>query len=158
MKKSKLFTYVFGIFMTETIGALSGFLSRNGMKLYSETAVKPPLTPPDAVFPIVWFVLYALMGIGAARIFLTPSSADRTRGLTLFLIQLTVNFFWSILFFGLQSYGLAFFWLLLLWILVLWMIIVFNRVDKPAAVLQLPYLLWLTFAACLNAGAWILNR
>ena len=139
------------------MGALSGWLTREGTQLFSETVAKPPLTPPSLVFPIVWGILYALMGIGAARISLTEPSEDRSRGLNLFVAQLIVNFFWSLIFFNAQAYGFAFFWLLLLWGLVLWMTLTFRKVDTIAAWLQVPYLLWLTFAAYLNIGVWRLN-
>ncbi len=139
------------------MGALSGWLTREGTQLFSETVAKPPLTPPSLVFPIVWGILYALMGIGAARVSLTEPSEDRSRGLNLFVAQLIVNFFWSLIFFNAQAYGFAFFWLLLLWGLVLWMTLTFRKVDPIAAWLQVPYLLWLTFAAYLNFGVWRLN-
>ena len=127
------------------------------MQIYAQTIVKPPLSPPGLVFPVVWTILYALMGIGAARIYQAPPSSNRSLGLNLFVTQLVVNFFWSPLFFNLQAYGFAFFWLLLLWALVFAMILQFRRVDPPAAKLQIPYLLWLTFAAYLNLGIWYLN-
>jgi tryptophan-rich sensory protein len=98
------------------------------------------------------------MGFSAARISLTPPSPERSKGLNLYIAQLVVNFFWSLIFFNAQAYGFAFVWLLLLWALVLWMILTFYKVDPLAAKLQIPYLLWLTFAAYLNAGVWYLNR
>ena len=143
--------------MAEAVGALSGWLTREGMQIYAQTIVKPPLSPPGWVFPVAWTILYALMGIGAARIYQAPPSSNRSLGLNLFFTQLVVNFFWSPLFFNLQAYGFAFFWLLLLWGLVLWMSLVFRKVDPTAAKLQIPYLLWLTFAAYLNLGVRYLN-
>jgi tryptophan-rich sensory protein len=89
---------------------------------------------------------------------LAPSSSDRSNGLNLFIAQLVVNFFWSLIFFNAQAYGFAFLWLLLLWALVLAMILTFRKVDPLAAYLQIPYLLWLSFAAYLNLGVWYLNR
>ena len=109
------------------------------------------------MFPIAWGILYGLMGFGAARIWKAPESRQRSRGINLYLTQLVVNFFWSLIFFNAQAYGFAFFWLLLLWALVLWMILTFRKTDSLAAYLQIPYLLWLTFAAYLNLGAWYLN-
>lgn len=140
------------------MGALSGWLTREGTAVYAQTIMKPPLSPPGWVFPVVWTLLYALMGIGAARVYLTPPSKMRSLGLNLFVLQLMVNFFWSPIFFNLQAFGFAFFWLLLLWGLVVWMIVTFWKVDPLAAKLQIPYLLWLTFAAYLNFGVWYLNR
>ena len=150
-------SYLFWILLSEAVGALSGWLTREGTAIYAQTIVKPPLSPPGWVFPVVWTILYALMGIGAARIYQAPPSNKRSLGLNLFVVQLVVNFFWSPLFFNLQAYGFAFFWLLLLWGLVLWMSLVFRKVDPTAAKLQIPYLLWLTFAAYLNFGVWYLN-
>jgi tryptophan-rich sensory protein len=151
-------TYLFWIAVSEAAGALSGWLSRDGTAVFSQTASQPPLSPPAIVFPIVWVILYGLMGISAARIWLAPSSSDRSNGLNLFIAQLVVNFFWSLIFFNAQAYGFAFLWLLLLWALVLAIILTFRKVDPLAAYLQIPYLLWLTFAAYLNLGVWYLNR
>jgi tryptophan-rich sensory protein len=128
------------------------------MDVYMETIIRPPLAPPGWVFGVVWPILYALMGIGAARIWLAEHSRERSRGLNLFIVQLVVNFFWSPIFFNAQAYGFAFLWLLLLWGLVLWMILTWRRIDPLAAKLQIPYLIWLTFAAYLNFGVWLLNR
>lgn len=144
--------------LTEAVGALSGWLTRAGAEEYAKTAVKPPFTPPGWVFPVVWTVLFALMGIGAARVSCASASSGRFRALALFFAQLAVNFFWSLLFFNPRSYGLAFLWLALLWALIFWMLRAFRRVDPPAARLQLPYLLWVSFAAYLNLGVWLLNR
>ena len=97
------------------------------------------------------------MGISAARISLAPSTPASLLGQNLFITQLIVNFFWSLIFFNAQAYGFAVLWLLLLWVLVLWMILAFYKVDPLAAYLQIPYLIWLTFAAYLNIGVWLLN-
>ena len=157
MNKKPRKTYVLWIAICEAVGFLAGILTRQGTKIYAQTAIKPPLTPPGWLFPVVWVVLYALMGIGAARITLTPSSAGRSRGLNLMVTQLVVNFFWPLLFFNAGVYGFALLWLLLLWGLVLWMILVWRKVETLAAWLQIPYLLWLSFAVYLNAGVWYLN-
>ena len=158
MKQKTWKVYGFWIILTEAVGLLSGLLSRSGTKIFRETVQQPPLSPPAILFPIVWAILYALMGISAARVSLSPDSPTRQRGLNLFIIQLVINFFWSLIFFNAQAYGFAFLWLILLWFLVLWMIISFRRVDQSAALLQIPYLLWLTFAAYLSYGVWLLNK
>jgi len=158
MKQFNWKPYVFWIALAEGVGALSGWLTRDGIELYNQTVVQPPLSPPAALFPIVWAILYALMGIGAARVYLTPASNTRSRGLLLWLVQLAFNFLWSIVFFNLQAYAFAFFWLIALWLLILWMTITFYQVDKTAALLQIPYLLWVAFAGYLNFGVWMLNR
>lgn len=150
--------YLFWILLAEAVGALSGWLARAATAAYSTSILKPPLSPPGWVFPVVWTILFALMGIGAAKVYLSPSSAARSLGLNLFIAQLAVNFFWSPIFFNLQAFGFAFFWLLLLLALVLAMLFAFRRSDPMAAKLQIPYLLWLTYAAYLNLGVWYLNR
>lgn len=149
--------YLLFIALSEAVGALSGLLSRDGMQLYATQITKPALSPPGWLFPAVWVILYALMGISAARIFLSEPSSERNKGLNLFVIQLIVNFFWSLIFFNAQAFGFAAIWLILLWILVLCMIFTFRKVDTLAAWLQIPYLIWLTFAAYLNLGVWLLN-
>ena len=150
-------TYAFWILLAEAVGALSGWLSRDGMKVYESTILQPPLSPPSWLFPIVWAILYALMGIGTGRVWMAPRGIDRSRSLNLFVTQLIVNFFWSLIFFNAQAFGFAFLWLVLLIGLVIWMILSFRKADKIAGNIQIPYLLWLTFAAYLNLGVWYLN-
>ncbi len=156
MKKWKV--YGLWILFTEAVGGLSGFLTRDGMKLYKVVIQKPPLSPPGIVFPIVWAILFALMGIGVARIDMTSKkSPERSRCLKIFLLQLAFNFVWSLIFFNLQAFGFALLWLVALWVLIIQMIFCFYPLDKPAGLLQIPYLLWVSFAAYLNLGVWILN-
>ena len=150
--------YAFWILLSEGIGALSGWLTKDAMEVYMTTIEKPPLSPPGWVFPVVWGILFALMGFSVARIWLNSSSGERSRGVNLFIAQLVINFFWSLIFFNAQAFGFAFLWLLLLLGLVLWMTLTFRKVDPLAAKLQIPYLLWLSFAAYLNFGVWWLNR
>ena len=158
MKKKRWKRYLFWILSTEAVGLLSALLTRRGTALYKAFVLKPELSPPASVFPVAWGLLYALMGIGAARISLAPESGARSASLKLYGVQLFFNFFWSILFFRYQAFGLAFFWLVILWALIVWMTLSFREVDRPAAALQIPYLLWVAFAGYLNCGVWMLNR
>ena len=157
MKQNTCKVYTFWVVFTEVVGVLAGLLTRDGTKLYTTSILKPPLSPPALVFPIVWAILYVLMGIGAARIYLTPVSGIRTRGLQLFLIQLAFNFLWSVIFFNYQAFGLAFIWLVILWALILMMTFIFGKADRLSALLQIPYLIWVLFAGYLNYGVWQLN-
>jgi len=150
--------YLIWILAVEAVGVLSGFLSRGGTELYNEMIQKPALSPPAILFPIVWTILYALMGIGAARIAAEDSGPVRSRALNVFITQLILNFFWSLIFFNAQAFGFALIWLLVMWALIIWMIVLFWNVDRTAALLQIPYLLWVTFAAYLNYAVWQLNR
>ncbi len=141
------------ILISLAVGGLSAFLTRNGMSMFDEIQ-KPPLTPPPIVFPIVWTILFILMGYGAARVYLKE---PKSTAIEIFGVNLAVNFFWSIIFFNMRAYTFAFIWLLLLIAVVIVMIIKFYRVDKPAAYLQLPYLAWLLFAGYLNLFIALVN-
>lgn len=152
----KIRPYVFSIALAVGVGMLSGFLTRDGTQAF-ESIQKSPLTPPSVVFPIVWTILFALMGISAAMVYRSRSTVPG-RALLVYAIQLVVNFFWSIIFFNLHAYFFAFLWLVLLWILILLMINEFRKVSPKAALLQVPYLLWVTFAGYLNFMVWLLNR
>ena len=157
MKQNTWKVYTFWIVFAEAAGALAGLLTRDGTRAYATHILKPPLSPPALVFPIAWAILYALMGIGAARVYLTPASGVRARGLQLFLIQLAFNFLWSVIFFNFQAFGFAFVWLVILWVLILMMTLTFSKADRLSALLQIPYLIWVLFAGYLNFGVWRLN-
>ena len=137
------------------VGSLSALLTGENMMIY-QTVAKPALAPPAVLFPIVWTALYLLMGVGAALVY-NARGEFRTIGLWLFAAQLAVNFFWSILFFNLRAFLFAFVWLILLWVLAAAMSVAFFKTRRVAGLLQIPYLLWLTFAAYLNFSVYILN-
>ncbi len=157
MNQSKIKTYLLWILLAEAVGGLAGWLIREDVKIYTDSIAQPPLSPPALVFPVAWTILYALMGIGAARVSLAPDSPQRSRALAVFGLQLGMNFLWSILFFKFQLFGLALVWLIALWGAILWMASTFAKVDKAAARLQIPYLVWVAFAGYLNLGVWVLN-
>lgn len=148
--------YAFFIILCEAVGLVSGLISMMGMMDF-DGVIQSDLTPPGILFPIVWTILYALMGIGAARVYLAEESLEQIKGLIVFFIQLAINFFWSIIFFNLQAFQLAFWWLILLLVLIVIMIALFWRSDKLAALLQIPYVLWVTFAGYLTYMTWMLN-
>lgn len=137
------------------IGALSALLSGNMSSSYA-AFTKPAFAPPGLVFPIVWTVLYVLMGISSYLI-VQSGHPGRRAALRVYFIQLFFNFMWSILFFGLSDYLLAFFWLLLLIGLILVMIVRFFQIRPAAGILQISYLLWCVFAAVLNYAVYLLN-
>ena len=155
--RKKILPYIVFVFIAEAVGVLSGLITRSGIEAYGALD-KPGITPPAIVFPIVWTVLYALMGIGAARLWSAPTSVSKILGLRLFAYQLVVNFFWGIFFFNRQAFWFAFAWLILLLVLVVLMTAAFYRTDKSAAYLQIPYILWLLFAGFLNALVAVMNR
>lgn len=155
MKKLNLKTLAVSILIPLTVGFLSYFLSRGGMSYY-ETLNKPPLNPPSFIFPIVWTVLYILMGISSYIVY-TSDSPFRQKALRWYVIQLVFNFGWSIIFFGLSKLLFAYIWLLLLIAAIVVMIYYFYKVKPLSAYLQIPYLLWCIFAAYLNLSIYFLN-
>ncbi len=152
-------SYIVSVLIALLVGGLSALLTKNNMDIY-ENINTPPLSPPGWLFPIVWGILFVLMGISAARVYEVgkKENKDVSSSLKIYALQLAVNFLWSIIFFNMQAYLLAFLWLVLLWVLIFKMIKEFNKTDSLAAKLQIPYLLWVTFAGYLNFMIWILNR
>ncbi|MCI9449379.1 MAG: tryptophan-rich sensory protein [Clostridiales bacterium] len=136
------------------VGGLSALLTRGSMEIF-QSLNKPTLSPPGWLFPIVWTILYILMGI-ASYLVLTSEKTNRS-ALTVYGIQLVFNFFWSIIFFNLEAYLFSFIWLIILWILIFITMIMFFGISEPAGYLLLPYLLWVTFAGYLNFYIYLLN-
>ena len=139
------------------VGVLSALLTRNGMEVFG-ILEKPPLAPPAWLFPVVWTLLYILMGISSYLIITSNADiGEITSAIRLYAFQLVVNFLWPTFFFNFGWYLYSFVWLVLLWVLVLLMILRFKDINKVAAYMNIPYLIWLTFAGYLNLGSWILN-
>ncbi len=156
MKKIK--PYIISILIALAVGGLSAFFTRNNMDLYSET-IRPPLSPPSILFPIVWTVLYILMGISAAIIYTNQTAPEyqKKSALYTYALSLIVNFFWSIIFFNIRAYLFAFVWLILLLYLIVKTIIKYKKIEPIAAYLQIPYAIWVTFAGYLTLAIFILN-
>ena len=139
------------------VGGIAALLTTDSMKAFASFD-KPALSPPGWLFPVVWTILYTLMGVSAYLIaFSSASPIEKANALALYTYQLAVNFLWSIFFFNFEWYFFSFLWIILLWILVFLMIRAFWKINRTAAYLNIPYLIWITFAAYLNIGIWILN-
>lgn len=158
MKTRSIIISTFSVLVCLLTGGISGWLSVNGMADWYSSLVKPFFNPPGYLFGPVWTILYMLMGISFSIVALSAFSTLKRLSVFLFCIQLLLNFLWSILFFRFHSPLLALFDIILLWIFILLMIIFFYKVKPIAAWLQLPYLIWVTFAAILNYSIWMLNR
>lgn len=154
----KIKPYVISVAIALTVGGLSALLTMENMDIYSRIN-RPPLSLPSWLFPVVWTILYVLMGIGAALVYnrkeFKPEGVRRS--LIIYAVNLFLNFFWSIVFFNLEAYFLAFIWLVALWAVIVAMIISFRRVSPAAAYLQIPYLIWVTFAGYLTFAIYLLN-
>ena len=134
-------------------GAIVGLIT-SGYMDYGDM-VKPPLSPPSYIFPIVWTILYILMGISY---FIATKDKENDKDLNqIYILQLLVNFFWPIIFFVLGMYFTAFLWIILLIILVIVMIKELLKNNKISGYLQIPYFIWLLFATYLNIGIFLLN-
>lgn len=151
---SKVKTYIVSIAAALAVGGLSALLTGDSMEKYAALR-QPPLSPPGWIFPVVWTMLFVLMGVGAAMVYLSSSSGKKP--IAIYGLQLIVNFFWTILFFLLEARLFAFFWLVLLLCLAVWMAISFGRANRTAGLIQIPYILWLVFAGYLNMGVYLLN-
>lgn len=140
------------------VGGLAAWLTMDSMAQFAALA-QPPLSPPGWVFPVVWTILYLLMGWASFLIWKSGApQAAKKRALGLYGVQLAVNFVWPLLFFRAGLYGFALIWLVILLVLVAETMLAFGRIDRRAAWLLGLYFLWLLFAAYLNAGVWLLNR
>ena len=154
MKTKNKETLIISILIPLTVGAISSLLS--GTMMDHSSFIQPSFSPPGFLFPIVWTILYILMGVSSYLIY-TSDSPLKTPALLIYSLQLIFNFFWSILFFRFSLYGIAFLWLLALIGLIVIMIYSFAKVRALAAYLQIPYLLWCLFAAYLNYTIYTLN-
>jgi benzodiazapine receptor len=158
MDNSKLVKLIAAILACEFVGVLGAMLTITSITTWYPTLQKPSFSPPNWLFGPVWTLLYALMGISA---YLIWDKGIKKKGvkpaLKLFSLQLILNFMWSILFFGFKSPLLGLMEIAVLWIAVLATIMVFARLSRKAAVLMVPYILWVSFAAVLNLYVWMLN-
>ena len=159
MKKQTFFKLLISITTPIFIGGMSGFFTMNEVNgLWFTTLVKPSFNPPNYLFGSVWTLLYVLMGISLLIIWNTPKSNLRNRAIAIFYLQLFLNFWWSILFFKFHLLLISIVDIIVMWALISYMIISFNKVKPIAAYIQIPYLLWVSFATVLNISIWYLNK
>lgn len=146
------------IIFIQGVGFLSGRLGMSNQNTYNDF-VKPSFSPPGWIFPIVWGILYFLMALAFYRIIIKGKQGENiNKSVIYFIIQLTLNFLWAIIFFRFKLYGFAFLELLILLVFILLSIFEFYKLDKIAAYLMIPYAIWVSFAGILNCAIWILNR
>ena len=155
MNKKNIKALVIAILIPLAVGALSAFLTKDSMQIYNQVN-KPAFSPPPVVFPIVWSILYILMGISSYMIYISDAH-NRDSALKLYAVQLAFNLAWPIVFFSLQLYLVSFLWLLALIVILAIMVYRFYHIKPLAAYLQLPYLAWTLFAAYLNWMVFLLN-
>ena len=139
------------------IGFIAGFLTRQGTENFALNVKQPPFAPPAVLFPIVWTILYALMGFSAYIIESSPQTPQRNRALVLYYVQLFFNFLWSFIFFNFNNYLAAFVWIVALLILIIATTIEFYKIKPIAGYLMIPYIVWVSLAAVLNFSIYLLN-
>ncbi len=150
MKRKSIITLLNFVVWTELVGAAAGFLNKNALTFY-RSLVLPDLTPPDWAFHIVWFVIYGLMGVSAYIIFSsneytqTDYAPKRNNALSVYVVQLTLTFLWNVVFFSFQQLLISVVMIIVLLILVITMILMFYKINRKAAYLNIPYLVWLLF-------------
>ena len=155
--KFNLKRFLISIAIPLIVGGLSALITSENMNLYSRIET-PLLSPPGWVLPVVWTILYTLMGVSFYLVWNSNAAIfEKKQAFTIYAIQLFLNFIWSPIFFNMRAYLIAFIVLLVLWGFVLAMIIKFYKISKLAGILQIPYLIWLTFAGYLNLAIYLLN-
>lgn len=151
----RILPFIIGIVIPLAVGGISAAITMSSMQAYAGIS-KPPLSPPACIFPIAWTILYTMMGIASALVW-KSTDKHRTDALVYYGFQLVLNFFWPLIFFLAKEYWFGFIWLIGLLIAVILTAVYFKKVSKSAFWLLVPYILWLIFAAYLNAGVAILN-
>jgi len=139
------------------VGSISGYFTSTSITTWYLTLNKPFFNPPNYLFAPVWTTLYILMGISLFLVLNTAKDLEKSKIIFVFSIQLILNFLWSFLFFKFQQLGFALAEILLMWCSILSMIIIFYKTNKLAALLNIPYLLWVSFATILTYNIYILN-
>lgn len=141
------------------VGYLSSIVTRSSVATWYPTLVKPSFNPPNWAFPLAWTTLFVFMGIAAGLVWdkIEIKKGEVQNALLFFFIQLALNALWSFLFFGLKNPMLALIEIILLWLMIYETYMKFNKIDKTAGYLFVPYLLWVSFAIILNGNIWWLN-
>ena len=158
MKLKKLITFIICLLLPLMIGGISARLTAADIPIYHDLLIKPFFNPPGYLFGPVWTILYLLMGVSLYLVWDSPQSALRKKALIIFAVQLAANFLWSILFFKMHLLFISSIDILFMWALILSMIFTFYKIKKVAGWMNIPYLLWVSFASLLNISFWWLNR
>lgn len=158
MNKSQIFKLIASLLLPLGVGAIAGMFTAEAVPEWYASLNRPSFSPPNRVFGPVWTTLYILMGISLFLIWKLSPGKERNLAITAFMVQLFLNFLWSFLFFYFQMIGLALIEIILLWISIVVMLVLFYKIKPLAAYLNIPYLLWVTFATMLTAGYYFLNR
>ncbi len=157
MKRIDFFKLVASIILPLSLGALAGMFTSSAAPEWYATLIRPSISPPNWLFGPVWTTLYIIMGLSLFLIWKQVRCKERNRAIFVFLFQLALNFCWSFIFFYFNKIGFALAEIILLWLSIIVMLIQFYRIKALAAYINIPYLLWVSFATILNASYYLLN-
>lgn len=148
-----------GVFVAlcAAVSVIGGAVTATSVDTWYQALEKPAFNPPDWLFPVVWTILYIMIAIAGWRVWRRAPIDVTGRALAVFAVQLGLNLAWSFLFFGLQWIGLALVEIVILWLAIAANTMLFWRLDRWAGALLVPYLVWVAYAAVLNAALWLLN-
>lgn len=153
----KTFKLVCCVLIPLIIGGISGYFTSTNIATWYVTLIKPSFNPPNYLFGPVWTTLYILMGISLFLALNKAKELDKNRIIVVFSLQLILNFLWSFIFFEFHQLGLALIEIVVMWCSILVMILVFFKTNKFAALINIPYLLWVSFATVLTYSIYNLN-
>lgn len=157
MSKPKIFKLIVSIALPLGLGAIAGLFTAEAIPVWYKTLNRPSFNPPNWLFGPVWTTLYILMGISFFLVWNQSASKKRNLAILVFLLQMALNFFWSFIFFYFNQIGIALIEIIFLWVSIVIMLVLFYKIKPIAAYINIPYLLWVTFASILNASYYILN-
>ena len=158
MNKLQIFKLIVSIILPLGLGAIAGIFTAQSVPEWYATLNRPPFNPPNWIFGPVWTTLYMLMGISLFLIWKQDVSTERNLAILVFMLQLLLNFGWSFIFFYFNMIGFALIEIILLWISIVIMLVLFYKIKPMASYINIPYLLWVTFATVLNGSYYFLNR
>ena len=158
MNKSQIFKLLASLALPLFLGAIAGLFTAEAVPEWYETLNRPSFNPPNWLFGPVWTTLYMLLGISLFLIWKQSASKERNLAIFVFLLQQALNFGWSFIFFYFNMIGFALIEIILLWISIIVMLVLFYKIKPMTAYINIPYLIWVTFATILNASYYILNR
>jgi len=157
MNKSQIFKLIVSITLPLSLGSIAGLLTAKAVPVWYATLNQPSFNPPNYLFGPVWTTLYILMGFSLFLIWKQDKSKERNMAISAFFIQLALNFAWSFIFFYYNKIGFALVEIIILWLSIILMLFQFYKIKPLAAYINIPYLLWVTFASILNTSYYLLN-
>jgi benzodiazapine receptor len=157
VSKLQIIKLIVSLILPLALGTIAGIFTAQSVPEWYATLNRPSFNPPNWIFGPVWTTLYIIMGISLFLIWRQDMSKERNLAILVFMLQLLFNFGWSFIFFHFKMIGFALIELILLWISIVIMLVLFYKIKPIASYINIPYLLWVTFATVLNGSYYFLN-